>query len=140
MVLRSSGVLPENAYKGINAWILHIALLVSNLMLVTRARFYRVFLVLQLIDFALAAAGKLRLPIPGARLAYYYYVVTKATVAALEAAGLRPEVKVMVGGAAVSQTSADEIGADGYARDSTLAVVKAKQLVAAAAKAEAARS
>jgi glycosyltransferase involved in cell wall biosynthesis len=63
--------------------ILHIALLVSNLMLVTRARFYRVFLVLQLIGFALAAAGKLRLPIPGARLAYYYYVVTKATVAAL---------------------------------------------------------
>jgi glycosyltransferase involved in cell wall biosynthesis len=63
--------------------ILHIALLVSNVLLVTRARFYRVFLVLQLVDFALAAAGKLRLPVPGARLAYYYYVVTKATVAAL---------------------------------------------------------
>ena len=63
--------------------ILHIALLVSNLMLVTRARFYRVFLVLQLVDYGLAAAGKLRLPVPGARLAYYYYVVTKATVAAL---------------------------------------------------------
>jgi glycosyltransferase involved in cell wall biosynthesis len=63
--------------------ILHIALLVSNLMLVSRARFYRVFLVLQLVDYALAAAGKLRLPVPGARLAYYYYVVTKATVAAL---------------------------------------------------------
>ena len=29
------------------------------------------------------AAGKQRLPIPGARLAYYYFVVTKATVAAL---------------------------------------------------------
>ena len=63
--------------------ILHLALLVSNLMLVTRARFYRVFLALQLVDLALAGAGKLRLPIPGARLAYYYYVVTKATVAAL---------------------------------------------------------
>ncbi len=63
--------------------ILHIALLVSNLMLVTRARFYRVLLVLQLGDYGLAAAGKARLPIPGARLAYYYYVVTKATVAAL---------------------------------------------------------
>ena len=63
--------------------ILHIGLVVSNLMLVTRARFYRVFLALQLLDFALAAAGKARLPIPGARLAYYYYVVTKATVAAL---------------------------------------------------------
>ena len=63
--------------------ILHIALLLSNLMLATRARFYRVFLVLQLVDYGLAAAGKARLPIPGARLAYYYYVVTKATVAAL---------------------------------------------------------
>ena len=63
--------------------ILHVVLVVSNLMLVTRARFYRVFLALQLLDFALAAAGKARLPIPGARLAYYYYVVTKATVAAL---------------------------------------------------------
>jgi glycosyltransferase involved in cell wall biosynthesis len=63
--------------------LLHIALLVSNLMLVTRARFYRVFLVLQLVDYGLAAAGKARLPIPGARLAHYYYVVTKATVAAL---------------------------------------------------------
>jgi glycosyltransferase involved in cell wall biosynthesis len=63
--------------------ILHIALLVSNLMLVGRARFYRVFLALQLAGYALAGAGKLRLPVPGARLAYYYYVVTKATVAAL---------------------------------------------------------
>ena len=63
--------------------ILHIALLVSNVALTTRARFYRVFLVLQLADYALAAAGKARLPIPGARLAYYYYVVTKATTAAL---------------------------------------------------------
>ncbi len=63
--------------------ILHIGLLASNLMLVTRGRFYRVFLVLQLVDFGFAAAGKARLPVPGARLAYYYYVVTKATVAAL---------------------------------------------------------
>jgi 5-methyltetrahydrofolate--homocysteine methyltransferase len=38
-------------------------------------------------------------------------------------------VKVMVGGAPVSQAYADEIGADGYARDSTLAVSKAKDLV-----------
>jgi glycosyltransferase involved in cell wall biosynthesis len=63
--------------------ILHVGLFVSNLVLVTRSRFYRVFLVLQLVDFGLAAAGKARLPVPGARLAYYYYVVTKATLAAL---------------------------------------------------------
>jgi len=63
--------------------ILHVGLLVSNLMLVARAPFYRVFLVLQLVGLGLAGAGKARLPVPGARLAYYYYVVTKATVAAL---------------------------------------------------------
>lgn len=56
----------------------------------------------------------------------------KRTVDALVKAGLREQVKVMIGGAPVSQAYADEIGADGYARDSTLAVVKAKQLVAAA--------
>jgi glycosyltransferase involved in cell wall biosynthesis len=63
--------------------ILHISLLVSNLMLIARAPFYRLFLALQLGGLGLAAAGKARLPIPGARLAHYYFVVTKATVAAL---------------------------------------------------------
>jgi glycosyltransferase involved in cell wall biosynthesis len=63
--------------------ILHVVLLVSNVLLIARAPFYRLFLVLQLAGLALAAAGKARLPIPGARLAYYYFVVTKATAAAL---------------------------------------------------------
>ena len=53
----------------------------------------------------------------------------KRTIDALTKAGLRERVKVMIGGAPVSQAFADEIGADGYARDSSLAVVKAKQLV-----------
>src|SRR5437899_9970396 len=53
----------------------------------------------------------------------------KRTIDALVRAGLRERVKVMVGGAPVSQAFADEIGADGYARDSTAAVVKAKGLV-----------
>ncbi len=53
----------------------------------------------------------------------------KRTIDALVRAGLRHQVKVMVGGAPVSQAFADEIGADGYARDSTLAVVKAKALL-----------
>ena len=45
--------------------------------------FYRLVLVSQLAGLGLAAAGRARLPIPGARLAYYYYVVTKATAAGL---------------------------------------------------------
>jgi 5-methyltetrahydrofolate--homocysteine methyltransferase len=56
----------------------------------------------------------------------------KRTLDALSRAGLRARVKVMIGGAPVSQAFADEIGADGYAKDSTLAVVRAKELVGAA--------
>jgi 5-methyltetrahydrofolate--homocysteine methyltransferase len=56
----------------------------------------------------------------------------KRTIDALVKAGLRERVKVMIGGAPVSQAFADEIGADGYAKDSTLAVVKAKQLMGVA--------
>jgi 5-methyltetrahydrofolate--homocysteine methyltransferase len=59
----------------------------------------------------------------------------KRTIDALVRAGLRDRVKVMIGGAPVTQAFADEIGADGYAKDSTLAVVKAKQLVGAAVEA-----
>jgi len=61
----------------------HLGLLLSNVALIGRGRFYRRFLALQLAGLGLAAAGKARLPIPGARLAHYYYVVTKATVAGL---------------------------------------------------------
>ena len=53
----------------------------------------------------------------------------KRTIDALVTAGLRESVKVMIGGAPVSQAYADEIGADGYARDSTAAVVRAKELM-----------
>jgi glycosyltransferase involved in cell wall biosynthesis len=63
--------------------ILHVALLLSNVLLIARAPFYRRVLMLQLAGLGLAGAGKARLPIPGARLAYYYFVVTKATAAAL---------------------------------------------------------
>lgn len=52
----------------------------------------------------------------------------KRTIDALIAAGLREKVRVMIGGAPVSQGYADEIGADGYAKDSALAVLKAKYL------------
>ena len=52
-------------------------------------------------------------------------------VEALEEAGLRSRVKVMVGGAPVTQGWADEIGADGYSEDAIGAVAVAKQLVGA---------
>jgi glycosyltransferase involved in cell wall biosynthesis len=63
--------------------LLHVGLLLSNAALVGRAPFYRAFLALQLTGLALAGAGKARLPVPGARIAFYYYAVTKATLAGL---------------------------------------------------------
>ena len=53
----------------------------------------------------------------------------RTVLAALQAAGLRSEVKVIIGGAPASQRFADEIGADGYARDAVLAVHKVKELL-----------
>jgi 5-methyltetrahydrofolate--homocysteine methyltransferase len=47
----------------------------------------------------------------------------------LETENLRKEVKVMIGGAPVSQSYADKIGADGYAADAGIAVEIAKSLV-----------
>lgn len=46
----------------------------------------------------------------------------KATIDALQEAGLRDQVKIMIGGAPVTQEFADEIGADGYASDAAGAV------------------
>ncbi len=53
------------------------------------------------------------------------------TVAAVEKAGLRGKLKVMIGGAPVTQSYADEIKADGYAPDAATAVERAKQLLPA---------
>jgi len=63
--------------------LLQLGLLLSNLALLSRGRGYRRFFLFQLSGLALAGAGKARLPLPGARLAYYYYLVTRATVAGL---------------------------------------------------------
>jgi methanogenic corrinoid protein MtbC1 len=54
----------------------------------------------------------------------------KSVVEAIEKAGLRPQVKIMVGGAPVTRRWADEIGADGYAKDAMSAVDLARQLMA----------
>lgn len=50
------------------------------------------------------------------------------TMKALEAAGLRTQVRVLVGGAPVTQSWADQIGADGYASDAGAAIKVAKEL------------
>jgi len=51
------------------------------------------------------------------------------TISALKDSGLRDKVKVMVGGAPITQDFADAIGADGYAKDAASAVDKAKELL-----------
>jgi 5-methyltetrahydrofolate--homocysteine methyltransferase len=53
----------------------------------------------------------------------------RAVIEALDAAGLRPRVKVIVGGAPASETWAAEIGADGFSEDAIGAVALAKRLV-----------
>lgn len=53
----------------------------------------------------------------------------KETIDAFEAAGLRDQVKIMVGGAPVTEKFAEEIGADGYAPTAIAAVDKAKEIL-----------
>ena len=53
----------------------------------------------------------------------------KDVIEAIKAAGLRDKVKIMVGGAPVSQNFADEIGADGYSDNANSAVALAKRLM-----------
>jgi 5-methyltetrahydrofolate--homocysteine methyltransferase len=55
----------------------------------------------------------------------------QVAIDALTAAGVRDKVKVMVGGAPLTQAYAEQIGADGYAADASAAVRKAKELLAA---------
>ena len=65
--------------------LLHLLLLGTNVALVAERAgvVYDVALGLQAAFLALAGAGRLRLPVPGASLAYYYALVTWATVQAL---------------------------------------------------------
>lgn len=56
----------------------------------------------------------------------------KLTIDALRSAGVRDQVKVLVGGAPVTQHFADEIGADGYGESATAAVSLARTLMARA--------
>src|ERR1017187_1167485 len=56
----------------------------------------------------------------------------KTTIDALKQAGVRNKVKVLIGGAPITQKYADEIGADGYSESAVGAVALAKKAVAAA--------
>lgn len=53
----------------------------------------------------------------------------KTTLEELDRAGLRSQVKTIIGGATVTQRYADEIGADGYAKDALSAVTKVRELL-----------
>ncbi len=55
----------------------------------------------------------------------------KTTIQALKEAGVRENVKVMVGGAPVTEQYASEIGADGYSENASSAVALARKLAAA---------
>jgi len=54
----------------------------------------------------------------------------KTTMEAIERAGLRDQVKVVVGGAPITQKFADEIGADGYGANAVEAVALARRVLA----------
>lgn len=54
----------------------------------------------------------------------------KTVIEALDKAGVRSKVKVMVGGAPITQQYADEIGADGFSDNASAAVAVARKLVA----------
>jgi cellulose synthase/poly-beta-1,6-N-acetylglucosamine synthase-like glycosyltransferase len=63
--------------------LLHLVLLATSVALASRGLVYAVVLTGQLAWLALAALGRLRVRIPGAGIAYYYFLVTWATVVAL---------------------------------------------------------
>ena len=54
----------------------------------------------------------------------------KTTIEALKQAGLRDQVKVLVGGAPVTQQYANDIGADGYGESASNAVALARKMCA----------
>ena len=63
--------------------LVHLVLLSFSIALARSGLVYELALWVQLAGLALALAGRLRLPIPGAALAYYYFLITFATVVGL---------------------------------------------------------
>jgi glycosyltransferase involved in cell wall biosynthesis len=62
---------------------LHVVLLGTNIVLVREGPLYQATLAAQAAWLALAAAGRLRVPVPGAGIAHYYLLMTTATLASL---------------------------------------------------------
>jgi len=58
-------------------------------------------------------------------------IYMKEVIVAVEAAGLKDKVKIMIGGAPLSQSFANQIGANGYSDNANSAVQLAKMLIAA---------
>ena len=54
----------------------------------------------------------------------------RTTIEAFKQAGLRDQVKILIGGAPITQKYADEIGADGYSENAPAAVTLAKRVLA----------
>jgi glycosyltransferase involved in cell wall biosynthesis len=63
--------------------LLHVVLLATSVALIGEGVVYQVAAALQGAWLVLALAGRLRLPLPGASLAYYYLLITWATIAGL---------------------------------------------------------
>lgn len=63
------------------------------------------------------------------RSSHNHNVRSEDVIDALKEAGLRDKVKVMVGGAPVTQAFADEIGADCYTLDAASAAQAARKLL-----------
>jgi 5-methyltetrahydrofolate--homocysteine methyltransferase len=77
---------------------------------------------------AAKAAGDGKIVLAMSALLTTTMIEMKATIAAVKAAGLRDRVKIIVGGAPVTQKFADQIGADGYAYDAPGAAEKCREL------------
>jgi hypothetical protein len=63
--------------------LLHVVLLGTNIALVGEGPVYQAALGVQAAWLGLAAAGRLRVAVPGAALAHYYFLMTSATLASL---------------------------------------------------------
>ena len=74
--------------------LLHLGLFGSSAALAGRGGVYRTALAAQLAWLGLAASGRLRLPLPGAGIAYHYLLMTSATLPGL-AKALRGDVPVV---------------------------------------------